>query len=55
MVAGSYIAGEIGLGKTAEMLGISPEEMKDVPREEGTQIYLDPRTVDELLRDATNA
>jgi predicted HTH domain antitoxin len=55
MVVRAYIAGEISLGKAAEVLGVSHEEMKDILREEGAQIHLGPRTTDELLRDATNA
>ena len=55
MIAGAYVTGEIGLGKAAEMLGVSPEEMKDILREEGAQIHLGPHTVDDLLRDAANA
>ena len=55
MVVRSYIAGEISLGKAAAMLGVSHEEMKDIIREGGAEIHLGPRTVEELLRDASNA
>jgi predicted HTH domain antitoxin len=55
MAIRAYTAGEISLGKAAEMLGVSHEEMKDILREEGAEIHLGPRTTDELLRDAANA
>jgi len=35
MVVRAYVSGEISLGKAAEMLGISHEEMKDVIVESG--------------------
>jgi predicted HTH domain antitoxin len=55
MVVRAYTAGEIGLGKAAEMLSVSHEEMKDILREEGIDIHLGPSTTDELLQDAANA
>lgn len=55
MVVRAYTGGEISLGKAAEMLGVSPEEMKDILSESGAEIHLGPRTVDELLQDAANA
>jgi predicted HTH domain antitoxin len=55
VVIRAYTAGEISLGKAAEMLGVSHEEMKDILREENAEIHLGPRTTDELLRDAANA
>ena len=55
MVVRAYVAGEISLGKAAEILGISPEEMKDILREAGAEIHLGPTTVNELLQDAANA
>lgn len=55
MVVGAYTAGEISLGKAAEIMGVSHEEMKDVLVESGAEIHLGPRTVDELLHDAANA
>lgn len=55
MVIRAYTAGEISLGKAAEIMGVSHEEMKDILVERGTEIHLGPRTVDELLRDAANA
>jgi predicted HTH domain antitoxin len=51
----AYTAGEISLGKAAETLGISHEEMKDILREKGAEIHLGPETVEELLQDAANA
>jgi predicted HTH domain antitoxin len=55
MVVGAYTTGEISLGKAAEMLGVSQEEMKDILIESGTEIHLGPQTVEELLQDARNA
>jgi predicted HTH domain antitoxin len=55
MTLRAYTAGEISLGKAAEMLGVSHEEMKDILREEGAGIHLGPETIDELLRDARHA
>jgi predicted HTH domain antitoxin len=55
MVVRAYTAGEISLGKAAELMGVSHEEMKDILRESGAQIHLGPQTVEELLQDATNA
>ena len=55
MVVRAYTAGEISLGKAAEMLGVSHEEMKDILREDGADIHLGPSTTNELLRDAANA
>jgi len=55
MVIRAYTSGEISLGKAAEMMGVSHEEMKDILSESGAEIHLGPRTVEELLRDAANA
>ncbi len=55
MVIRAYTSGEISLGKAAELLGVSLEEMKDILSESGAEIHLGPRTVDELLQDAANA
>ena len=55
MTIRAYTAGEISLGKAAEMLGVSPEEMKDILREADAAIHLGPRTTEELLQDASNA
>ena len=55
MVVQAYTAGEISLGKAAEMMGVSHEEMKDILVESGAEIHLGPRTVDDLLQDAANA
>ena len=55
MTIRAYTAGEISLGKAAEMLGVSHEEMKDILREEGAEIHLGPETIEELLQDAANA
>jgi len=55
MVIRAYTAGEISIGKAAEMMGVSHEEMKEILTEAGAQIHLGPRTVDEVLRDAENA
>ena len=55
MVARAYTAGEISIGKAAEMMGVSQEEMKEILAEDGAEIHLGPRTVDEVLQDAENA
>lgn len=55
MVIRAYTAGEVSLGKAAEILGFSHEEMKEVLLESGAEIHMGPRTVDGLKRDATNA
>ena len=55
MVTRAYTSGDISLGKAAEIMGVSHEEMKDVLRESGAQIHLGPRTVEELLKDKANA
>ena len=55
MVIRAYTAGEISLGKAAEIMGFSVEEMKDVLQENGAEIHLGPGSVDELLQDAANA
>jgi len=55
MVVRAYTAGEISLGKAAEMMGVSHEEMKDILRGDGAEIHLGPSTRDELLQDAAHA
>ena len=55
MVIRAYTAGEISIGKAAEMMGISHEEMKEILTEGGAEIHLGPRTLEEVLRDAENA
>ncbi len=55
MAIRAYTAGDISLGKAAEIMGVSHEEMKEILHESGAQIHLGPRTVDELLKDTANA
>ena len=55
LIVRAYVAGDISLGKAAEMLGISHEEAKEVIREDGAEIHLGPRTLDELTQDAARA
>jgi predicted HTH domain antitoxin len=55
MVIRAYTAGDISLGKAAEILGVSAEEMKEILVEYGAEIHLGPRTVGDVLQDATNA
>jgi len=55
MIINAYEVGDISLGKAAEMLGVSQEEMKDILREGGTKVPLGPQTVAELREDAQNA
>ncbi len=55
MIITAYQSGEISLGKSAAMLGVSQEEMKDILREAGVDIFLGPRTREELIEDSHNA
>lgn len=55
MIIRAYTAGEISLGKAAEIMGCSHEEMKDILQESGAEIHMGPRTGDELLRDVDHA
>lgn len=55
MVIRAYTAGEISLGKAAEMMGLSIEEMKDMLQDNGAEIHMGPLTPDELSQDAANA
>lgn len=55
MVIRSYIASEISLGKAAQFMGVTHEEMKDILAENDVKINLGPLTTDELLEDAANA
>ena len=55
VIARAYESGEISLGKAAELMGVSQEEMKEIFREEGLELHLGPQTVEELRRDAENA
>jgi predicted HTH domain antitoxin len=55
MVIRTYAAGEISLGKAAELLGVSHEEMKEILVENEVDIHLGPRSVEELLEDANRA
>jgi predicted HTH domain antitoxin len=55
MIVSAYVAGDISLGKAAELMGVSHEEMKDILAESGAEVHLGPRTAEELLQDAANA
>jgi len=55
MIISAYTTGEISLGKAAELLGCSHEEMKDILRENGVSIHFGPETTENLLQDADNA
>jgi predicted HTH domain antitoxin len=55
MVVRAYSAGEVSLGKAAELLGVSHEEMKEILVETGAEIHLGPRTVEELRQDTARA
>jgi predicted HTH domain antitoxin len=55
MIVSAYTAGDVSLGKAAELMGVSYEEMKDILVENGVEIHLGPRTVEEVLQDAANA
>jgi len=55
MTIRAYTAGDISLGKAAEIMGVSHEEMKEILQESGARIHLGPQTVDELQKDSANA
>lgn len=55
MIIMAYAAGEIRLGKAAEMMGISSEEMKDVIIEGGEKLHFGQCTIDDLHQDIANA
>jgi len=55
MLIRAYTAGEISLGKAAELMGVSTEEMKDILQDNRAEIHMGPRTVAELHTDTTNA
>ncbi|MBS3783715.1 MAG: UPF0175 family protein, partial [Anaerolineae bacterium] len=42
MVIRGYTSGEISIGKAAEMMGISHEEIKEIMTEGGAKIHLGP-------------
>ncbi len=53
MLIAAYSSGEISLGKAAEWMGISTEEMRDLMRQAGIKIHLGPETADELKKEIT--
>jgi predicted HTH domain antitoxin len=55
MIVSAYTAGDISLGKAAELMGVSHEELKDILVESGVEVHLGPQTAEELLQDAANA
>ncbi|GAB4435403.1 MAG: hypothetical protein Kow0031_17170 [Anaerolineae bacterium] len=55
MVVRAYTAGDISLGKAAELLAVPTEEMKDILRESGADIHLGPTSPAEIQQDAANA
>jgi predicted HTH domain antitoxin len=55
LVIRAYTAGEISIGKAAEMMGVYDEELKEILNDGVAEIHLSPRTADEVLRDAENA
>lgn len=55
IVIRAYATGEISLGKAAEMLGVSHEEMKEILSESSQGVHLGPDSVEELRQDAANA
>ncbi len=54
MVIAAYRAAELSLGKAAELMGISTEEMKDLLRQASVPIHLGPETADELRQEVAN-
>ena len=55
MVVYAYTAGEISLGKAAQIMGVAHEEMKEIIVESGGKIHLGPCTIEELRQDIANA
>jgi len=55
MIVSAYTTGDISLGKAAELMGISHEEMKDILVESGVEVHLGSRTAEEVQQDTTNA
>lgn len=55
MLTSAYVRGDVSLGKAAELMGVTPEEMKDILRESGADLHLGPQSTGELLTDADNA
>ena len=55
MIVSAYTAGDISLGKAAELMGVSHEEMKEILIESGIEVHLGPRSVGGVLQDAANA
>ena len=51
MIVVAYRGGDISLGKAAELLGVSSEEIKDIFRQAGVPIHLGPETAEELQRE----
>ncbi len=51
MIVTAYSVGDISLGKAAELLGISSEEMKDTLRQVNVPIRLGPETAEELKKE----
>ena len=55
MIIRAYLMGDISLGKGAELMGVSHEEMKDIITEQGHALHFGPITIDEVMQDANNA
>ena len=55
MLAAAYTSGDVSLGKAAEIMGVTQEEMMDILRDAGARIHLGPQTVEELRQDIDNA
>jgi predicted HTH domain antitoxin len=51
MICTAYRAGEISLGRAAELMGTSSEEMKDLLRQQQVSIHLGPETAEELAQE----
>ena len=48
MITAAYRVGDISLGKAAELMGVSSEEMKDILRQAGISLHLGLENADEL-------
>jgi predicted HTH domain antitoxin len=55
LIAFAYSNGEISLGRAAEILGVSQEEVKEILWETGISLHFGPETIAELQKDIANA
>ena len=49
---GRYVLGDVSLGRSAELAGVSRWRMMDVLREHGVELRLGPESIDEAQAEA---